>query len=117
MLKRWVCDSPSPRSKLPTSEPVCRSRASALGPPQTTSSRQVPRKAMLYVTRQRLPRMRKATDLPSSTPENVVRARQRGGSDTDSATVEPRGAVAGDPGACLITMPGLEPGAATTVTL
>ena len=53
--------------------------------------------------------MRKATELPSSTPENVVSGRQRGASATLRATVEPRGTVAVGPGDCPTTSFAVDP--------
>jgi hypothetical protein len=57
--------------------------------------------------------MRKGTDLPSSSPEKLVSVLHSGVSARDSATVDPRGVLAGGAGDCLMTVPGIEPGAGT----
>src|SRR3954452_17661098 len=72
---------------------------------------------MSYASRQRSPRMRKATERPSPLPVDLrlVTVRQRGVCTTVSAIVEPGGALAVAVGDWRVTVPGCLPGAATRV--
>src|SRR5579884_3285433 len=67
--------------------------------------------------RHRGPRIRKGTDCPALYPEKDVTARHLGTSATNSVTRDWGASFAVAAGACLLTIPGADPGAGTATTL
>ena len=72
---------------------------------------------MLYTIRHCVPRTLNGTERPAFSPLNEVTAFHWGVSAIDSLTVEPGARLEPDAGSCLITVPGVFPGAGTATVV